>query len=77
VSRVVRSVAVRYIHPPTGKITMAGLPKVFSSMCRNTSGATAIEYGFIAMLISVVAVAAMNSIGSWTAASFEAVASGL
>ena len=56
---------------------MAGLAKIVSSICRNTSCATAIEYGFIAMLISVVGVTAMNSIGSWTAASFEAVASGL
>jgi pilus assembly protein Flp/PilA len=59
------------------QITMAGIAKVFTSICCNTSGATAIEYGFIAMLISVVAVATMNSIGSWTAASFEAVTSGL
>jgi pilus assembly protein Flp/PilA len=36
----------------------------FIKLIRNTKGATAIEYGLIAALIAVAAIAAMQSVGS-------------
>jgi len=36
----------------------------FIKLIRNTKGATAIEYGLIAALIAVAAIAAMTSVGS-------------
>jgi pilus assembly protein Flp/PilA len=36
----------------------------FIKLIRNTKGATAIEYGLIAALIAVAAIAAMSSVGS-------------
>ena len=36
----------------------------FLKLIRNTKGATAIEYGLIATLIAVAAIAAMQNIGS-------------
>jgi Flp pilus assembly pilin Flp len=50
---------------------------VFSAIWRDVAGATAIEYAFIAVLISTVAIAAMNSIGGWTADTFASLASSL
>jgi pilus assembly protein Flp/PilA len=38
--------------------------KFFSKLIRNEEGATAIEYGLIAALIAVAAIAAMTSLGS-------------
>jgi pilus assembly protein Flp/PilA len=46
------------------------------SFWRDQHGGTAIEYGFIAMLISIVAVAAWISIGSLTNAKFSSVLPG-
>ena len=42
------------------KITMLNELKVF---CRDDSGATAIEYGLIAALVSVAAIGALTSLG--------------
>jgi pilus assembly protein Flp/PilA len=36
---------------------------ILARLARNESGATAIEYGFIAFMISIAAVAAMTQIG--------------
>ena len=38
--------------------------KNFLKMLKDTKGATAIEYGLIAALIAVAAIAAMTSVGS-------------
>ncbi|MCW6506488.1 Flp family type IVb pilin [Lichenifustis flavocetrariae] len=43
----------------------------------NESGATAIEYGLIAGLISVVIIAALTSIGTKLNTKFNAISSGL
>ncbi|MCM8557361.1 Flp family type IVb pilin [Sphingomicrobium sediminis] len=43
----------------------------------NNKGATAIEYGLIAALIAVAAIAAMNSIGSQLGNTFNEVANEL
>ena len=39
----------------------------FTSFLRSETGATALEYGLIASLISVVAIAAIGNVGSITA----------
>ena len=44
---------------------------------RNEKGATAIEYGLIAALISVIAITAMTTIGTNLTAKFNAVATAL
>ena len=44
---------------------------------RNDSGATAIEYGLIAALIAVAAIAAMTSVGTSLTGVFTAVANSL
>lgn len=40
------------------------MTKFFSSFIANESGATAIEYGLIAALIAVAAIAAMGTLGN-------------
>lgn len=50
---------------------------LFSSFLRNESGATAIEYGLIAALISVAAILAMGSVGGALNSTFTDVASNL
>ena len=46
----------------------------FLKLIRNNKGATAIEYGLIAALIAVAAIAAMQNIGSNLGTTFNAVA---
>ncbi|MCJ7421835.1 Flp family type IVb pilin [Sphingomicrobium astaxanthinifaciens] len=46
-------------------------------MLKNDKGATAIEYGLIAALIAVAAIAAMTSIGSELGSTFNNVANQL
>jgi pilus assembly protein Flp/PilA len=46
----------------------------FLKLIRNTKGATAIEYGLIAALIAVAAIAAMSSVGSQLGNTFNNVA---
>jgi pilus assembly protein Flp/PilA len=48
---------------------------VATSLLRDDSGATAIEYGLIAALIAVAAIAAFNAVGSSLTATFNGVAS--
>lgn len=51
--------------------------KIVRLFCANEKGATAIEYGLIAALIAVAAIAAMSSIGENLEATFDNVASEL
>jgi len=50
---------------------------MFKKLFRNEQGATAIEYGLIAALIAVAAIAAMGSVGSKLDTTFTNVASSL
>ena len=58
---------------------MEGMEKVglFNGMRRDERGATAIEYGLIAALISVFLVAAFNRLGFNLAGIFETIARAL
>ena len=49
----------------------------FLKLIRNTKGATAIEYGLIAALIAVAAIAAMGNIGNSLASTFNNVSNAL
>ena len=49
----------------------------FFKMIRDTKGATAIEYGLIAALIAVAAIAAMQSIGTKLGTTFNNVSNKL
>ena len=49
----------------------------FIKLIRNNKGATAIEYGLIAALIAVAAIAAMQNIGSKLSSTFNNVAAEL
>lgn len=53
------------------------MKKLFSKFMKDESGATAIEYGLIAALISVVMVAALTVLGPEIRSTFEEVQSGL
>ena len=44
--------------------------KIFRKLLKNEKGATAIEYGLIAALIAVAAIAAMQGLGSSLNATF-------
>ena len=47
--------------------------KFFNKLIRDNSGATAIEYGLIAALIAVAAIAAMGTLGSELNSTFTTV----
>jgi pilus assembly protein Flp/PilA len=47
--------------------------KFFNKLLRDDEGATAIEYGLIAALISVAAITAMTSLGGQLSNTFDAV----
>jgi pilus assembly protein Flp/PilA len=47
--------------------------KFFNKLLRDEQGATAIEYGLIAALIAVAAIAAMSSLGNQLSATFNKV----
>ena len=49
----------------------------FLKLIRNTKGATAIEYGLIAALIAVAAIAALSSVGSKLGDTFNNVSADL
>ena len=57
----------------TGDRTM----KIFRKLLKNNKGATAIEYGLIAALIAVAAIAAMQSVGGSVVNTFNNVNNGL
>lgn len=50
---------------------------MFKKLFRNEQGATAIEYGLIAALIAVAAIAAMGNIGTKLNSTFNGVAANL
>lgn len=50
---------------------------IFMKFCRNESGATAIEYGLIAGLISVVIITALTTIGTRLNNKFRAIGNAL
>ena len=49
----------------------------FIKLIKNNKGATAIEYGLIAALIAVAAIAAMTNVGTQLSATFQDVATEL
>ena len=51
--------------------------KFFRSFAQNQSGATAIEYGLIAALISVAAIGAMTALGTQLSTTFGNITSSL
>ena len=48
--------------------------KCFKIFCGDESGATAIEYGLIAALVSIAAITAMTSLGTAVSNTFDVVA---
>ena len=50
---------------------------LLSTLLRHSSGATAIEYALIAILVSVAALAAIGVIGNWVNSAFTNVANDL
>ena len=53
---------------------MEGVVKLVSRFLKDESGATAIEYGLIAALVSVAAVTAMRAVGTSLGGQFNSVA---
>ncbi len=51
--------------------------KFFNKLLRDEQGATAIEYGLIAALIAVAAIAAMQGLGDQLSATFSSVSSAM
>jgi pilus assembly protein Flp/PilA len=51
--------------------------RLLSKLLRDENGATAIEYGLIAALISVVIIAAVTLVGTQLSAVFNSIASAL
>jgi pilus assembly protein Flp/PilA len=51
--------------------------KFFNKLLRNEQGATAIEYGLIAALIAVAAIAAMGALGDQLSTTFSDVSSAM
>jgi Flp pilus assembly pilin Flp len=56
---------------------LAGMRVLFSAFWRNVSGATAIEYALIAILISMAAISTIGMIGSWVSSTFSGFAADL
>jgi pilus assembly protein Flp/PilA len=50
---------------------------ILSSVMRDENGATAIEYGLIAALISVVIISAITAVGTSLAGTFSSIAASL
>jgi pilus assembly protein Flp/PilA len=53
------------------------MTKIFSRFAKDESGATAIEYGLIAALISVVIIGVLSTIGTRLASKFNQIATQL
>jgi pilus assembly protein Flp/PilA len=53
------------------------MKSLFARFMQDQSGATAIEYGLIAALISVVAITTLTSVGTKLNAKFSSVSNGL
>lgn len=56
---------------------IAEMRPLFSALWRDRSGATAVEYALIAILISVAAIAGMGAIGTWLNSTFTGFATNL
>jgi pilus assembly protein Flp/PilA len=71
-SLLVKSIAVFFTSVLSeGVVAMS----VFAQLMRSTAGATAIEYGLIAALISIAAVTIMSTVGTNLSSTFNTVAS--
>lgn len=55
----------------------AAIPRLVTRLCREESGADMIEYGLIATLIALAAIAAMEGVGSKIAAYYSNIASSM
>ncbi len=53
------------------------MTNLFARFVKDESGATAIEYGLIASLISIAAIVAFNSVGSKLKSTFNDIANNL
>lgn len=53
------------------------MPAMLSKLMRDESGATAIEYGLIAALISVVIIAAITAVGTQLSTTFNTISTDL
>ncbi|WP_294534387.1 Flp family type IVb pilin [uncultured Rhodoblastus sp.] len=53
------------------------MKSIFTRFLRDQSGATAIEYGLIAALISVVAITTLTAVGSKLNVKFTSISGGL
>jgi pilus assembly protein Flp/PilA len=53
------------------------MKSLFARFAKDESGATAIEYGLIAALISVVAITTLTTVGTRLNAKFTAISNGL
>lgn len=53
------------------------MTNLFSRFVKDESGATAIEYGLIAALVSVAIIAALNTLSGSLSSTFEGIASDL
>ncbi len=51
--------------------------KILSQVVNDESGATAIEYGLIAALVSIAAIGALTAVGTQLTATFNSVATAL
>ena len=71
----VRNHNSRVAHLTLGGMTV--MRKLLTNLLADESGATAIEYGLIAALISVVIIAAVTSVGSKLNITFNSVAGAL
>jgi pilus assembly protein Flp/PilA len=56
---------------------MTVMRKIFTNLLADENGATAIEYGLIAALISVVIITAVTLVGTKLSATFTSVANAL
>jgi pilus assembly protein Flp/PilA len=56
---------------------MTVMRKLFTNLLADESGATAIEYGLIAALISVVIITAITTVGTKLSSTFQSVANNL
>jgi pilus assembly protein Flp/PilA len=71
---------VRNHNSGVAHLTLGGMTvmrKLLTNLLHDESGATAIEYGLIAALISVVIITAITSVGTNLSTTFKAVAAAL
>jgi pilus assembly protein Flp/PilA len=71
---------VRNHNSGVAHLTLGGMTvmrKLFTNLLADESGATAIEYGLIAALISVVIIAAVTAVGTNLKTTFSSVANAL